>query len=105
MNLTGIRNAKTLFEILANRKPVADASREGHFISIFEFSAERDPTCDSGYFTVGLLHFFLDIVDSSVTLDVWVESKDELFDFFFLNSLNQRFNAQLVRSDAIQRRN
>ncbi len=50
------------------------------------------------------LKFLLNIIDSGVTLDIRVKCKNELFGLFLLYPVYQRFNIQLVRADAIQRR-
>ncbi len=91
-----------MIDVIFNRQAVLEAAGEGHFIGIFQFSAEGDASGDGGDADTGVGEFFLYIIDSSVALDIGAEGEDQFFCLFFCYAVQEGFDVQLIRAYAIQ---
>ena len=74
------------------RNAVADAFRQCHFIGIFKFATEGYATGNGCDLYRKLFKFFADIIYSCIALYGWAECKNDLFNFFFSNAVNQGIN-------------
>jgi hypothetical protein len=88
-----------------HRQAVLQAAGEGHFVGIFEFTAEGDAAGNSRNLHREGLDLFLDVIDSGVALDVGIEREDQFGCRFFLDAVHQRLDRQLIGADAVQRGN
>src|SRR3954454_10290213 len=102
-NLTGIRKVKSLLDVKSNRHAIAYTSCQRHFICILKLSAKGYAACNSGNFALRLLHFFLNVIDRSVALNVGIERKDQFFSIFFLNTLHKLLYTKLIRTNPVER--
>src|SRR5678815_1884621 len=70
--------------ILFDGQTILKAAGQGHFIGIFELSAECYTSCNGSDMNSCVLQLLLDIIYSCIALYVWIQRKNDLFCFFFL---------------------
>src|SRR4030095_6789030 len=75
--------------ILFNRQTILKTAGQGHFIGIFEFAAECNASCDGSDMNICMLQLLLYIIYSGIPLYVRIQSKNDLFGFFFLYTIDK----------------
>ena len=82
------------------------SSAQSDFIGIFEVVANRDASCDGGYFDAEGLQLFVEVEIGGVALHSGGKRQDDLINWSgiaLLDASQQRFDVQVADADAVDR--